>query len=652
MKVHKSDINLSINDQKAKILVTIQPPDTKNRSLPCDVCCVVDISGSMGSQATLKSDKGDDEENGLCILDVVRHAITTIVEVLQPEDRIAVVVFNDNANEVKPLTKMSKKGKGEIKKAMEELQADHNTNLWAGLELGLDVLNKGKTAGRQSVLLLLTDGSPNVNPPHGNHITALKEYKKKNPLDCSIYTFGFGYTLDSNLLDEIAVEGNGSYSFIPDCSLVGTVFINMISNILVTFAKHLEVTIGKKIKGNSIVGGFPVQSKKHKTVINLGALQYGQKRDMVICLDKDTVLDCGDITVSYTRIDNGKSEAINTKSFSTDNSDEIEIQYLRLLFNDYIRNCIAQNDLQKSNTVIDTYVANIGNNANIQSQTFIQDLLKDLTGQIKEAFSKKEWYDKWGKHYLPSIARAHLLQQCNNFKDPGVQHYGGPLFSKLRDEADEIFRKLPPPKPTETFFKWTNNGPVPIVVPQTMDNFHNAYGGCISGDSTVSMANGTEKLVKNIVKGDIVKSADNQYATVICVIKTTFPENEKVSLVGFPGGLVITPWHPVRYNGRWEFPCMIGKLYDNSCKEVYNFVLDKNHSMSVNGMDCVTLGHGLTDDVVKHEYWGTEKVINNLKQLVGWSTGFIDLNLSSTIQRDEVTGLVSSIQIKQKTVKV
>ncbi|CAF5109316.1 unnamed protein product, partial [Rotaria socialis] len=46
---------------------------------------------------------------------------------------------------------------------------------------------------------------------------------------------------------------------------------------------------------------------------------------------------------------------------------------------------------------------------------------------------------------------AHLLQFCNNFKDPGVQHYGrGSLFSQIRDEMDDIFCGLPAPKRTET----------------------------------------------------------------------------------------------------------------------------------------------------------------------------------------------------------
>ncbi|CAF4309999.1 unnamed protein product, partial [Rotaria sordida] len=81
---------------------------------------------------------------------------------------------------------------------------------------------------------------------------------------------------------------------------------------------------------------------------------------------------------------------------------------------------------------------------------FIKDLFSDLTGQVKEAIEKVESFKKWGVHFLPSLTRAHLLQFCNNFKDPGVQHYGkGLLFSQIRDEMDDIFCNLPAPKRTE-----------------------------------------------------------------------------------------------------------------------------------------------------------------------------------------------------------
>merc|ERR1719240_2387969 len=75
---------------------------------------------------------------------------------------------------------------------------------------------------------------------------------------------------------------------------------------------------------------------------------------------------------------------------------------------------------------------------------YIGDLLQDLEGQVALAVSRQDWYQKWGTHYLPSLQRAHALQLCNNFKDPGVQHYGGDVFREVRDFADDQFNELPP----------------------------------------------------------------------------------------------------------------------------------------------------------------------------------------------------------------
>jgi len=112
----------------------------------------------------------------------------------------------------------------------------------------------------------------------------------------------------------------------------------------------------------------------------------------------------------------------------------------------------------------------------IESQDpYVLDLLKDVEGQVAEACSKQEWFKKWGRHYLPSLLGAHLFQQCNNFKDPGVQHYGGELFMQLRDQIDDIFLALPPPKPSRTEYDYGGGGAA--AAPVNMAGYYNAGGG-------------------------------------------------------------------------------------------------------------------------------------------------------------------------------
>ena len=179
------------------------------------------------------------------------------------------------------------------------------------------------------------------------------------------------------------------------------------------------------------------------------------------------------------------------------------------------------------------------------------DILADLEGQVTEAFSRPDWFRKWGKHYLLSLINAHHLQQCNNFKDPGVQNYGGELFGEIRDDAEKIFVSLPPPIPTGRTNVYNANS-VAVATPVDMSAYYNAGGGCFDGNGLVDMYDGTKVKVMNIKQGDKLSNG----AIVKYVVKTEVSKKSPITLIDI-GNLLITPWHPIHNELKWIFPAEI-----------------------------------------------------------------------------------------------
>jgi len=196
----------------------------------------------------------------------------------------------------------------------------------------------------------------------------------------------------------------------------------------------------------------------------------------------------------------------------------------------------------------------------VTASEWTKGLLADLEGQVTAALSRKDWFQKWGVHYLPSLARAHILQQCNNFKDPGVQFYGGSLFRHLRDEADDIFCKLPPPTPSiqpRSYASSSAAAPPPPRPVASMAVYNNADNPCFTGTSLITMSDGSVKLIANLRKGDTVMSGLGGVATISCIVETQIPSG-LASLVRVGHGLEVTPWHPIKgLDGLWRFPCEV-----------------------------------------------------------------------------------------------
>merc|ERR1719384_304096 len=137
-------------------------------------------------------------------------------------------------------------------------------------------------APRKKVAMLLTDGQPGDS----GHVEKLRSYKDQNPgFNFQLNTFGFGYNLDSQLLLNLAVEGDGTFSFIPDGLIVGTTFVNSLANIISTKVQTVNLNLmpvgGAQFSG-SVNGNYKVSEESWGRLVNLGPLQIGQPRDLVI----------------------------------------------------------------------------------------------------------------------------------------------------------------------------------------------------------------------------------------------------------------------------------------------------------------------------------------------------------------------------------
>ena len=74
---------------------TMIPDEVIQAPPPMDIVCIIDISYSMGGSAACTTDgKTEYEDLGYSILDLIKHAVKTIVKVMRPSDRISIILFD------------------------------------------------------------------------------------------------------------------------------------------------------------------------------------------------------------------------------------------------------------------------------------------------------------------------------------------------------------------------------------------------------------------------------------------------------------------------------------------------------------------------------------------------------------------------------
>ena len=228
---------------------------------------MIDVSGSMSCCAS-NNMKGE-EKDYFSRLALVKHSLKTVVSTMAETDKMSLIVFANKATKILEATNINEAGKNIVFDKIKEMRAYGGTNIWDALRLGL--IEAQKYNNYSTCLMLFTDGEPNINPPMGIVPSLNETISDIKNVNFTISTFAFGYNVDSQLMEEIARIGNGIYGYCPDCTMVGTIFVNFMSNILTT----LESTVKLDVRNSKLCKKFEI-----------GGLYSGISRHLGFFMDK------------------------------------------------------------------------------------------------------------------------------------------------------------------------------------------------------------------------------------------------------------------------------------------------------------------------------------------------------------------------------
>jgi Ca-activated chloride channel family protein len=180
-------------------LVTLSPPATGVRTAPRDVVFVLDVSGSMSGRK----------------LEQARAAGRQFLESLSPADRFRLIAFSGDVREYRAgWATATRENLRDAQSFLDGLQASGGTNIQRALETALSTESAGE---RLPLVLFLTDGAPTVGETRAELLAASAARLRG---ERRVFTFGIGADVNASLLEQLALQGRGTATFVrPDESV-------------------------------------------------------------------------------------------------------------------------------------------------------------------------------------------------------------------------------------------------------------------------------------------------------------------------------------------------------------------------------------------------------------------------------------------------
>ncbi len=191
---------------------TPEPQERPERPL-LNLALVLDRSGSMGGSK----------------LKFAKEAAIYAVHNLLPEDRVAVVIYDNSVEVLVPSTLVGEQ-RGRIAELIGRICTGGSTALHAGWLEGATQVAAYQETGRLNRVALLSDGLANVGETNPKVITEQVRGLAQRGITTS--TLGVGLEYNENLMAAMAEAGEGNYYFIESSADIPRIFARELGGIL------------------------------------------------------------------------------------------------------------------------------------------------------------------------------------------------------------------------------------------------------------------------------------------------------------------------------------------------------------------------------------------------------------------------------------
>jgi Ca-activated chloride channel family protein len=216
------------------VLVKIIPPeleeDIKRPTL--NLGLVIDRSGSMGGRHKMQ---------------YARQAACYAVEQLQPTDRVSVTIYDDRVDTLVASTLAV--DKANIIRRINQISPRSMTALHAGWAEGCVQVSQHLNAEHLNRVILLSDGLANVGKTNPDDIAT--DVHRMTQGGVSTTTIGVGDDYNEDLMEAMAVSGDGNYYYIQSPEQLPNIFGRELQGLMTTFGT--TVTLGIEPQGDVTV---------------------------------------------------------------------------------------------------------------------------------------------------------------------------------------------------------------------------------------------------------------------------------------------------------------------------------------------------------------------------------------------------------------